>query len=314
MQLIIHVGLPKCGSTTLQQCFAGMRESLSAQGIFYPPSFRHNHEAANTKINNEWIDGRIGVDAVVQAARAAGATQCLLSSEFIAIGIDRYAPEVLRQAADWLEAEGVQLTLIQVSRTLDPFLASLYRQTVSNAKGISELYSEIDWTPHSNAYAQGLEGLVQYLRPAEVRRYRLEEAGWLEAVFGDLGLAPPVEVPRANRSAPDVAIEMLRQFSAMGEAAPHRVYITRLFSLAIGPANNILFRQASRRAPEEAVPMTREVIESLRYIPNPPLRYDEDTFSTFRQELLSVYDRHAEAFGVEPRPFLRGFRRLYRAG
>ena len=46
MKLILHIGTAKTGTTTLQHWFASNRESLQAQGIYYPKSLgKVNHRA-----------------------------------------------------------------------------------------------------------------------------------------------------------------------------------------------------------------------------------------------------------------------------
>ena len=43
MRLILHIGMPKAGSTALQTAFAEARRPLRAAGILYPKgAFNHN--------------------------------------------------------------------------------------------------------------------------------------------------------------------------------------------------------------------------------------------------------------------------------
>ena len=312
MRLSIHVGLPKCGSTTLQETLGGMRGELTTRGVYYPPSFRPNFEAANTRMNNEWAGGDIGVDHVVAEARKAGAHHCILTSEYIAINVATYDVDLLRRAGNWLAANGVELQLIQISRPQNDFLLSMYRQSITNGPENAAKYSDWDLAALRHYYDTSFQTLCDTLRPAEVNRHSLTDSGWIESVFSSLGLPAPSSANRANRSAPDVSIEVLRQFNKMGDAAPSRVYISRLISLAIGRANNSLMRQACRRPPEGARLLSSDAIRSLSFDANHPLSYSRQEFADFKEHLLSLLVMHSSAISSVPRKFINVFEEVHK--
>ena len=45
MDILLHVGMPKAGSTAIQRRLAGLRGWLAAQGLYYPEGLHtpHNH-------------------------------------------------------------------------------------------------------------------------------------------------------------------------------------------------------------------------------------------------------------------------------
>ncbi|WP_084420445.1 hypothetical protein [Henriciella litoralis] len=311
MLLSIHVGLPKCGSTTIQHVLGGMREELARRGIHYPASFRPNFEAANTLINNQWSAGNIGVDDIVAEAREANARHCLISSEFITINMQAFAPETLVGARKWLSDNDVTLHLIQVSRSRDRFMESIYRQSITNGAGHSSTYYDMDLSVYEQAHSSGMRMLSKYLQPEGVFRYQLEDQNWLGAMFGDLGVSLPKTVPRTNRSAPDVAIEALRQFCAMGDAAPSRVFFVRLLQLAVGRANSSLWRQACSRPMHDARVLTEEFIAALSFTPNPPLSYTESEFNAFKDQLARLLAAHRRAIHGAPRRFVNVFEDMH---
>ena len=311
MRLSIHVGLPKCGSTTLQETLGGMRGELATRGVFYPPSFRPNFEAANTRMNNEWARGDIGVNHVVAEARKAGAHHCILTSEYIAINVATYDVDLLRLAGDWLTANGVELQLVQISRHQNDFLLSMYRQSITNGPVNAAKYSDWDLAALCHYYDTSLQTLCDTLRPAEVARHSLTDSDWIGSVFSSLDLPAPSSLNRANRSAPDVAIEVLRQFNKMGDAAPSRVYVCRLISLAIGRANNSLMRQACRRPPEDACLLSSNAIRSLSFDANPPLSYSPQEFADFKTHLLGLLETHSSTISSVPHKFIKVFDEMH---
>ncbi|MFN3867408.1 MAG: hypothetical protein ACK4MD_11960, partial [Demequina sp.] len=105
MKLVLHIGTPKTGTTTLQRWFAGNRAAVLAQGVWYPETLgAENHRKLTTHARDsdrpDDSFARLGIrgpedharfrrdleaafDAEADRARAAGARAALISNEHL---------------------------------------------------------------------------------------------------------------------------------------------------------------------------------------------------------------------------------------
>ena len=87
MRIIVHIGLAKCGSTTLQDYFATHRDALARQGIDYPFLKEMRALNLNTNLHNDWVAGRPGLE---DAIRNSTAHTLVLSSEYLSQWLRRF--------------------------------------------------------------------------------------------------------------------------------------------------------------------------------------------------------------------------------
>jgi hypothetical protein len=120
MRLVVHAGIHRTGSTSLQRTLAGNRTALAAQGVAYPGE-EANHQPLAWSLHRRQSGAR-EVLALVAAARAAGAGRVILSGEDFAI----------HQDLGWLAAVAAQVETRAVFylRRQDHWLMSWYNQHV----------------------------------------------------------------------------------------------------------------------------------------------------------------------------------------
>jgi len=144
--LILHIGLPKTGSSSIQRVLSGERAALQAQGVYYPysPGLLHHGLLPAALVNDPqalslfnpgtWEGAPAGIRlerfaAEWQAEMAAlpdWATCCIVSSEMIA-SLLRGADELARLAA-WLRPHFDPIRVVVYLRRQDQQSASAYSQ------------------------------------------------------------------------------------------------------------------------------------------------------------------------------------------
>jgi hypothetical protein len=107
---LLHIGLPKTGTTTLQRGAAVNRQRLLAQGVCYPgDAFNHRDAAAALMQRPLGWRGRGAIthdrrvwDRLVSEARTSPAQRVFISSEFICESDDRQARRFCAELGDGL--------------------------------------------------------------------------------------------------------------------------------------------------------------------------------------------------------------------
>lgn len=130
-RLFLHVGLPKCGSTSIQLRLASNRAALLERGIFYPRmpvdaegEERIGHMPLCTSIYRS-IDGSPLLRQVVRDHQTAGGDALCLSSEGFIVRADREpGPGVGNVLA------GYDTSIIAFFRRHDAWITSRYKQAV----------------------------------------------------------------------------------------------------------------------------------------------------------------------------------------
>ena len=133
-RVILHAGLPKTGTSAIQDVLHQNAKALNAVGAFYPPSPDH---ATNPHPNQRFLiqELRNGPDlpvtkAAFSAAHERGARQIIFSIEGVTGHISKIRPDAaLAFAALCGEAA---LEVIVVERDAQRWLASMYRQSLVN--------------------------------------------------------------------------------------------------------------------------------------------------------------------------------------
>lgn len=137
MQLILHIGAHKTGTTALQQYFTEHRAALAKAGILYPRSCAHHfaqHRLAfalrrkHVPGTNDVPDLKVEVRALQEEiARSSCGKAFISSEEFFSLPKENVAE--LRAALD-----GQEVRVLAVLRRPDELFASLYNQKVKETR------------------------------------------------------------------------------------------------------------------------------------------------------------------------------------
>lgn len=126
--LFLHVGLPHCGSSALQDWAGTNRALLAAQGLCWPETDDCGLMAAR----HRWLVSalRHGPDERLPAVLAQAGGDVLISAEGLTLHFHDFAPEHLA----WFraETEGWDVRLILMTRDLSGWQRSMWKQCMIN--------------------------------------------------------------------------------------------------------------------------------------------------------------------------------------
>ncbi len=262
--VILHLGIGKTGTTTIQHSMRLSRPALAEHGYLYPRTpgpvrhakfglfFRSDEELDSMPAwhqlraqSPERFRRRFRRRLMAEIADAQ--PDCVVFSDEALYGLSRPSVARLREFVDEL---GGEVRLVVYVRRQDEHLTSYYQQHVK----IGETRRLVEWAADDRAstydYARRLARWEESMAPASlvVRRFerRAFAGGSLEADFldaaGIVGV-PPVTVPRANESLDAETVELLRIYNIYlvrhaGETAgliDHRELVRRLQAPGTGP-------------------------------------------------------------------------------
>ncbi len=301
LRVILHVGLPKTGTSSIQAHLYANAGAYRAAGIHYPTD-----QISMQDLNHTWMsqDLRAGgqTDALIHALNATP-TDCntvILSDESLFVelpGLSQAARDAARAA---LAPHSVDLVLFD--RDLDAWKRSFYIQSIQNRRNKRLLPHETAlnlWqTPltydafFDTDYCRTLtdfDGMETQLTAcfgaANTTRIHFDKAKDSIDTFCDA-----VGIPRLggvaevhkNPSITDCEAEILRQANALGN--PHAWLIKNVIELPPHiPADKVRKNRAAKIAEAAATfPWAQ-----LRFIENGPLRLNADDFSDTVERLRS---------------------------
>lgn len=278
-RLLLHVGMPRTGSTFIQNACELNRGPLLAQGILYPRSGHVREDgprAHRTAGHNAWWLGVLRRDpAPLQAVwdefeATPGAHTLLLSSEELffvmsewefgriagALPADRTTATVLLRRQDrWFEsmyAEAVTGGYFKVTDGFEQFLAA----GEQSASGVPAA-----WADGNLDYGLWLDRLASYFGPGNVRAASFDNAPKGPAFF--TAFARLCGIPAEGLAAPDMqasnssygsreAVEVVRFFNRLPfEDGPHYMRFVAAFQdhcrAAAATAPPVFMEPAARR-------------------------------------------------------------------
>lgn len=300
MRIIVHIGLAKCGSTTLQDYFATHRDALARQGIDYPFLKEMRALNLNTNLHNDWVAGRPGLE---DAIRNSTAHTLVLSSEYLSQWLRRFPLEPMQADGRFARAQGHMIETLTITRPHEDFLKSLYKQAIVNATKPRPLFADNDATYGTRIHRTAHSHFLEHFSDGQGRSINLQNPDWLDQAADFIGADLPKLPQRSNNSLPDVASEILRQINGLGDDRPGRHYVARLFELTYGKTSDVLSIQANKAAHPEDLPISDGHFDRLEPIPNPPLRYTQDSFESAVERLRDVWALHSDAFEPSPIAF-----------
>lgn len=133
-KLLLHTGLPKTGTTTIQQYLSDNREALHKQGLLYPSQEINHHkmiEEFNTSDRKYLLDSSFTHD-IFRQIKTTTCSAILLSSEDISHKTAFYIAKIRELVLVW-ELD-IEIQLIILIRYQPHWLESAYGQMVKGIK------------------------------------------------------------------------------------------------------------------------------------------------------------------------------------
>ncbi|MHA1529659.1 MAG: hypothetical protein ACTSVG_11590 [Alphaproteobacteria bacterium] len=141
MQILVHLGLNKCASTTIQRALAAAQAGLRRAGVFYPVE---GGRPAQYGLSRHYgfgpdVDGvtRRNLAWLMAQASRRHCTRMILSSEYLSL----HRPAAIAAFAADLEALGADARFLIFSREPVPWLRSLFNQYVKTVDGGPHFHS-----------------------------------------------------------------------------------------------------------------------------------------------------------------------------
>lgn len=234
---IIHIGMPRTGSTSLQEVLAALRPQLREAGLLYPelaPPGSPPQADVNHQPLGEALDGRrprperaASLDRLDRALAATEADTVILSYEDFSVQRTAFGvPETLRAA---FARRGFALEVLMMVKPPFAFLNSAYAhraQLVREAGSFRDYLrrharsARLDYRALVAPWAEAADGRVTAVPLADLRSdaplvARAVEALGLHERLGAL-LGEPVRHYATNRSSGPVAVEVSRRLRRLG--------------------------------------------------------------------------------------------------
>lgn len=285
-KIILHIGLPKTGSTALQQALHQSREALLRQGVLYPAKVHCEDDPKHNFVLDLVRKGQ-GYDISSERGYKT-ASRIVISNEALSNDFYHHGMEQNRQLADLLRVHG-ELEICMVLRRERDWLRSYYKQAVINqsVKGKSHYQNSLpidafrDMEPVRRLLDFG--SLIQDISAgfqAPVRVMRYEEIQVSQVIQYCTGL--PVDLGslrgRHNESVSDAAVEIMRQLNAEIGSIEEKCAWSNLLVKASGAKHAVLGTLAARATPEAVAALDRAKIDSVRFLSGETLQVDRAEF------------------------------------
>lgn len=210
MQMLIHIGLGKCGSTYIQKALAASRDALRQNGVYFPLE-AGRPDAYGLAQFYGFMPVSAGVEArdvgwVVADAERQDCTKIIISSEFLG----HYRPTNIATFVSELNAADVEAQFLMFSRDIIPWVRSLFNQYVKNRDTKTYCASINDFIDHALKnhaidIAKIYRGWAKHVTAEQIAHHFISADQPLENVlapfsqFAGLALEPAVP-DKANRS------------------------------------------------------------------------------------------------------------------
>lgn len=140
MKAILHIGLNKCGSTSIQNYLHNNEELIKSYGIYYKSDdlhFKNNFELyklANYE-NNDQIDSYIE-NYILEANKNKAKTIVFSCENFMYLLEDE--GRKIKKLIEILEKKGLQVEILLITRSIHKYLYSYIRQLAANGESMSQ--------------------------------------------------------------------------------------------------------------------------------------------------------------------------------
>lgn len=223
-RIILHVGLPKSASTTLQTWADSNRDILKIAGVFYPPPSLHSPVPKHQDLVSAFLKARF--DLADPLVAPISENILFLSAE----GLTNHFYDLERDAWASMRMRSLfrncQLTLLMITRDKQSWLRSYHQQQVKNPPNITYLhgtclhFADFVEEPRVKRLANWETLLADMKTFYRAENVVIADLGsdWAKTVTDCLGvphLAQSLrDFPRQNEGLSNAAIELLRQTNA----------------------------------------------------------------------------------------------------
>jgi len=299
-KIILHIGLPKTGSTALQQFLYMSREALLRRGVLYPA---HVHREDDPKHNFVIDLIRNGQGHDISSERGyKAASRIVISNEALSNDFYFHGSERNRRLAELLRAHG-ELEVCMVLRGEREWLRSYYKQAVINqsVKGKPHyqnslplaMFAELESVQRLLNHGDLIKDVsAVYQAPVRVMRY--DEAPLsrvLEYCTSMQGGSYHLD-RRHNDSVPEVAVEVMRQLNSHIETLDEKYAWSHLLMQACGASHNVLNTLAGRSNQKVLLGLDEMKLAELRYVREATPGVSEGDFnalvSSLEQQLAAL--------------------------
>lgn len=238
--LLLHVGLPKTGTTSLQKWCDTNREALSLCGVDYPPADPDESARKHQFVVRELMSGTLRcTESLLQAADPA--KKLLLSTEGLTNHLYDFPEASLTRFRELVAAWDVRILL--VVRDEESWTKSYHKQLVLNPPhgdfgyATSLPLSEFSWLPRVRRlldHASLSRDLRTHLGARSVTVQRFED-DWFDGFRAWVGLDPGRAWPapgHEHASCSDDVVEIVRLINRMQLPPDERAHC--LHALATG--------------------------------------------------------------------------------
>ena len=246
-RIVLHVGLPKTATSSLQLWCDRKRERLAARGVSYPKEWASDLFPKHQFLVGGLLSGDLRRLAAVLAAEEAGTV--LLSAEGLTNHLYDFPPPALEAFRAATAAD--EVAVFMVSRAPASWTRSYYKQAVLNPPR-----PEYDYATALDYEAFRERPRVRRLTDLPALRRDLEAAygarevvvaayedDWMAAFRGVLGLADTVgfePLAQVHTSVPDAVIALVRRLNAMQLPEQARADFLALVQAAVDTDHNAL--------------------------------------------------------------------------
>lgn len=170
MRLILHVGTPKTGTTTIQNFFNSNQSNIYKEtGIYYPKNgcflgAHHNiaYELIGLMRKTKYQPQRGSFSQAMQEAKEAGAQECLISSEAF-YSIENSDLESLKE-----KIKKFDIYIIIYFRSQEQFIQSGYQQILKFGRTSDNLIDHWKKHLHLGYYHKFIEKINKFFPNAEI--------------------------------------------------------------------------------------------------------------------------------------------------
>jgi hypothetical protein len=271
-RFILHIGMPKTGTTTIQALLASMDEALLTAGVLYPKAGRPEAEPGHHVLSWAFTKRHGPADEscwrdMLEEVRSTDPGVVVLSSEDLSF----CSTEQVRAIREYLGGSSVEV-VIYLRNPLS-FLVSAYKQNVKGGKCDVSFRAFLEERVYRCDYGRILAPWEDVFG-REAMRLRiydkvLQAPGIEEDIIDIIGLAPEwlrdhrTRRRWANVSPPDDAIRLLKELNVLNRRLA-----------AVSPASTMINR--ARRSVITQKRFGRALVACARPFTNRPLYREED--------------------------------------
>ncbi len=305
-KIILHIGLPKTGSTALQQALYQSRQGLLRQGVLYPAQVYREDDPKHNFVLDLVRKGRGHDIGSEQGYKAA--SRIVISNEALSNDFYLHGPERNRQLAELLRAHG-ELEVCMVLRREREWLRSYYKQAVINqpVKGKPhyqnslplEVFRELEPVRRLLDHGELVQDVsAAFLAPVRVMRYEdVPVSQVLQYCTALPGRTYTLE-RRHNESVSDAAVELMRLLNAQIETLEEKYAWSHLLMRACGARHDVLSTLAERATPAGLAALDVMKLDDLGHKQGvaPGVSQDEVRLlvSRLKQQLAAIKDQPSQ--------------------